>query len=399
MKDTIKVDYTGDVLGGFLNDTLKQIMSAVNADCGSLFIFDAKNNELVLDSFYNSQKIRLEGLRRKIGDGISGKIAQEQVPVMVDNIDRDQRFKGNGFSHYNTKSFISIPLINHKGIIGLINITDKKTGEPFDHKDLEFASVLARYASTVVEHLLRSSQLSDEKESLNRENTALEKYASVGKLAAGIVHEINNPLDGIIRYTNILLGHIENKSIAREYLTEVKKGLNRIGNITHSLLEFSHQVNSNGFNFKRYVEIERLIEESIDILNGKLKENVRITKKYKESIPKVLDLGLQHVVLNVIKNALDAMPTGGELEITTDMDNLNLRLDFKDSGPGIPEDIMNHIFEPFFTTKDVNEGTGLGLSMCREIVNKYEGRIEVKSSSGAGSKFSILIPVRHLENG
>ncbi|MFH1354967.1 MAG: ATP-binding protein, partial [Candidatus Omnitrophota bacterium] len=95
----------------------------------------------------------------------------------------------------------------------------------------------------------------------------------------------------------------------------------------------------------------------------------------------------------------DAMPGAGELEITADIDDLNMRVDFKDSGSGIPNDIMNHIFEPFFTTKDVNEGTGLGLSMCREIINKYEGRIEVKSSPGEGSKFSILIPVKHLENG
>ncbi|MBU0710246.1 MAG: GAF domain-containing sensor histidine kinase [Candidatus Omnitrophica bacterium] len=387
------------LLRDFLNDTLKEIMSAVSADCGSLFLFDESKNELVLDSFYNSQKLELGGLRKKVGDGISGKIAQQKTPVLVDNIDKDERFKRNGFNHYYTKSFISIPLINHKGIIGLINITDKKTREPFDHRDLEFASILARYASTIVEHLLRSSELNHEREKLNKKNSSLEKYASVGKLAAGVVHEINSPLDGIIRYTNILLEHIDNNSIAREYLVEVKKGLNRIANITRSLLEFSHQVNSNSFNFKRYVDVERLVEDSLDILNGKLKENIKIIKKYKEKMPRILDLGFQHVVLNIIKNALDAMPGAGELEITADIDDLNMRVDFKDSGSGIPNDIMNHIFEPFFTTKDVNEGTGLGLSMCREIINKYEGRIEVKSSPGEGSKFSILIPVKHLENG
>ncbi|MFH1355397.1 MAG: ATP-binding protein, partial [Candidatus Omnitrophota bacterium] len=344
------------------------------------------------------QKLELGGLRKKIGDGISGKIMEEKNPVLVNDIDQDDRFKRNGFNHYNTNSFISIPLVNQKGIIGLINIADKKSKEPFDSRDLEFASILSKYAATIVEHLQHSSELDHEKEDLNKENTLLEKYASVGKLAAGVVHEINNPLDGIIRYTNILIEQIENNSVNKEYLLEVRKGLNRIANITKSLLEFSHQVNSRGVDFKRYADLHSLLEDSIDVLSGKLEKNIKITKKYRKDLPRILDFGLQHVILNMINNALDAMPEGGELEIATDVDNLTVRIDFKDSGCGIPGEIMNNIFEPFFTTKDLGEGTGLGLAMCREIVNKYEGRIEVVSFVGEGSRFSILLPIKYLEN-
>lgn len=386
----------------FLNDTLREVMSVLNAECGSLFIFDPDHKELILDSFHNSMEMSLEGLRKKAGEGITGKVMGLKRPVLVKNINADKRFRRNGFKHYHTNSFISIPLVLscEENLVGLINIADKADGRAFTEKDFEFAVTLCRYVCTVADYLCRFSQLNKDKEELNKEKDVLNKYASVGKLAAGVVHEINNPLDGVIRYTNILLNqvHLEDNTVTREYLLEVKKGLNRITGITKSLLEFSHVVNSKPSRAKRYVNVHKMLDESLELFCHKFSNGISIDKKYNPSIPKILDLGIQLVMLNLIKNAVDAMPEGGKLEIHTDFNDASVEIAFKDSGSGIPKDLQERIFEPFFTTKSIDKGTGLGLSICKEIMNKYEGGIQVHCPVGEGTTFKISLPGRHLEN-
>ena len=390
----------GNPLRGVLYNALKDIISVLDAERGSLFLFDSKQNELVLDSFFSRGNPPINGLRKKIGEGISGKVVEIKMPVLVKNIDVDPRFKKNGsVAKYNTGSFIAIPLFAAKGdLLGLINIADKSNKEPFTEKDLEFAVAVSKYICIVLEDLLHFSKLVHEREDLNKQKALLEKYASVGKLAAGVVHEINNPLDGVIRYTNILLEQSDNSSSTREYLLEVKKGLGRIENITKSLLDFSHLVSSDTLKNRRYVDVHQVIDESLDTLKSKLNGNIAISKRYKKSLPRILDLGLQYVVINLIRNALEAMTHKGKLEISTNMKNAIMMISFKDTGLGIPEEIRGHIFDAFFTTKSIDKGTGLGLSICREIVNKYEGKIEVSSKSGKGSTFTICIPKKYLEN-
>ncbi len=382
----------------FLNATLKEIMTLLRAECGSLFLFDGDNKELVLDSLYNSQSNNLVGLRQRIGEGVAGKVVDISAPVLVKDIDLDPRFRKNGYTHYHTKSFISIPLFSSLGLIGVLSVTDKSNGEPFSEKDFNFAVSLTRYACLTVDNLVSCIGLKEEKDILDKQKAVLEKYASVGKLAAGIVHEVNNPLDGVIRYTNMLIPQMDNNSIGREYLLEIKNGLSRIANITKSLLEFSQQVNLNATHTKNYTELHELIDESLVILNERMNDKIIIDRQYKDNMPKVLDLGLSHVAINIIKNAIDAMPDGGALKISTDITDSGLQISFQDTGIGMPREVAERIFDPFFSTKENGKGTGLGLSICNEVVNKYEGRIDVRSSLGKGSVFTVLIPKKYLKN-
>jgi len=109
-------------------------------------------------------------------------------------------------------------------------------------------------------------------------------------------------------------------------------------------------------------------------------------------LPLVRDLGLSHVFVNIIKNSLDAMPLGGKLDIFTDAKKAGIEIVFKDTGCGIPDDFKEKIFEPFFTTKEKEKGAGLGLAICKEIINRYHGEIRVESIMGRGSKFVIFLP-------
>jgi len=136
-----------------------------------------------------------------------------------------------------------------------------------------------------------------------------------------------------------------------------------------------------------------LIDESIDIFVTRLNKNIRLKKHYKKHLPAIADFGLQQVFINIIKNGLDAMPGGGELAISTDTVKSGIQISFKDTGTGIPFEFKERIFEPFFTTKIAQQGVGLGLSICKEIISNYGGRIEVESRPGKGSKFIIFIPL------
>jgi len=388
----IKINEFDDILRDLLNMTLKESISLLGAERGSLFLFDHDNKELILDSLYNSDDLQLKGLRQRVGDGICGKVIDIKEPVLVKDIEKDQRFKSNGFGHYRTKSFISIPLFSFKGPLGVINISDKLNAEPFNEKDLDLSVLICKYACLVINSFIDNKELDKQKQ-------LLENYASVGKLASGIIHEINNPLDGVIRYTNILLSQKDSDSVTREYLLEIKKGLNRIANITRSLLEFSHQVNSSYYRAKRYIDIHKSIDESLEIFKEKIDGRIQINKRYNWDLPKILDLGIFHIFVNIIKNALDAMPGGGSIEISTDIKDPSVEMKFKDSGSGIHVGIKEQIFDPFFTTKSKDKGAGLGLAICKEIINRYEGRIEVESSVGKGSIFTISIPKKYLKNG
>ncbi len=398
MENSTLTSKSETIINNYLQGVLKDIMSILRAECGSIFIFDSEKKELILNAFINSHELNISQRRQKIGEGIAGKVADSQKPVLVKNIDFDERFQHNGFNHYRTNSFMSIPLLSPRGLLGIMNISDKSNREPFSDKDFAFVIMLCRYACIIADNLASAEITNREKESFNDEKKLLEKYATVGKLAAGVVHEVNNPLDGIIRYTNMLLTKANLDEVAREYLAEIKKGLNRIAKTTKSLLAFSHQVNSTG-RIKSYISISELINDSLDVFKNKLAlHNIQISLNMDEQLGRIADFGISHVCVNIIKNAIDAMPEGGDLIISSGIEENLVFIKFKDNGRGIAEEIKAQIFKPFFTTKSIIQGTGLGLAISHEIISKYGGKIEFQSQLGSGTEFTVLLPKENLEH-
>jgi nitrogen-specific signal transduction histidine kinase len=377
----------------FLNGTLKQILKLLKAECGSLFLFDEQTEELVLNNFYNSQPLAIKGLRRKSGQGICGKVFRLRQPVLVKDIDRDTRFHRNGFKHYRTGSFMAIPLFVCGNPFGLINIGDKADGKPFSEQDLDFCVTLAKLACRIIENLLFSSKIRLENERLFQEKSLLEKYASVGKMASGIVHEVSNPLDGVIRFANMLTGQMEHDPRFSGYLSGIKEGLARLRDITMSLCNFGRQFKNTPDPGQIEADVNKLLEDSLAIFQDRISGRIRLKRVYRKKLPKVTDRSLQQVFINLIKNALDAMSGTGELEIRSGLSKGCLLVSIKDSGQGILPEVREHIFEPFFTTKGPAKGAGLGLSICKEIVDGYQGRIIVKSKPGKGAEFCVSIPI------
>jgi PAS domain S-box-containing protein len=221
-----------------------------------------------------------------------------------------------------------------------------------------------------------------------------EKMASLGKLAAGIAHEINNPLGGILIYSSLMLEDLPEEDQRRGDLARIVQEAGRCKEIVKSLLEFARQTEPK----MEPTDINRAINDGLFFLvNQALFHNIQIIKKFDPFLPFVKGNAsqLKQVFMNIIVNAAEAMHGNGTLTITTSPapNQETVFVEFTDTGEGIPEENFTRIFDPFFTTKEVGKGTGLGLATSYGIVEDHGGKIGVRSKVGEGTTFTIELPV------
>jgi len=220
-----------------------------------------------------------------------------------------------------------------------------------------------------------------------------EKLASVGRLASGIAHEINNPLTGILTYSSLLTEELKGTPY-EEDLKTIKEETLRCRKIVRGLLDFARDYKPE----KVSTNLNSLIEEALQLLEKHVNfHNIKIVKNFDPNLPEVkVDADeFRSVINNLAVNAADAMPEGGQLTISTAHDReLNqVVIRVADTGVGISEENLKRIFEPFFTTKEKGKGTGLGLSMAYGVIKRHDGTIDVKSRVGQGTEFIIRLPV------
>ena len=219
-----------------------------------------------------------------------------------------------------------------------------------------------------------------------------ERLASLGMLAAGVAHEINNPLGGILALTALALEDAKPDDPNRENLEEVLRQAQRCRDIVKGLLEFSRQSAANA----ERVDVHRIVEDTLGLLAQQSAFfNVTVVKKYDAQLPGVLAdrSQLQQVFMNILVNAAQSMDERGAIEIATRRGALgDVEIEISDTGRGIPAEVVDRIFDPFFTTKASGAGTGLGLSIAYGIVTKHRGTIQVASEEGKGSAFTVRLP-------
>jgi two-component system NtrC family sensor kinase len=221
------------------------------------------------------------------------------------------------------------------------------------------------------------------------------KLASVGRLAAGIAHEINNPLTGVLTYSSFLLKRATDDE-SRSDLETIVHETKRCRDIVRGLLDFARQVPPK----KTQADLNAIVERALAIVDNQLRvQNIQVTKSLRADLPCFpADANqLQQVVLNLLVNAADAFELGDrQIFLATDLKTVGGRsmaeVKVADNGAGIPEKNLGRIFEPFFTTKE-NRGTGLGLAVCWGIVTEHGGTIEVDSRVGRGTTFTVRLPL------
>jgi two-component system, NtrC family, sensor kinase len=226
-----------------------------------------------------------------------------------------------------------------------------------------------------------------------------ERLAIVGQLAADVAHEINNPLQGIVAYSHLLLERIPSDNSIKDPIQKIVTQADRCTGIIRGLLDFSRQRKPQ----KKSSDVNHILLECISLMeNRALFHNIQIVKELKENLPQItIDPSqIQQVFINMIINAAEAMDGNGRLTFVTRFDAVEkyIEVDFIDTGHGISPENIERIFDPFFTTKEIGHGTGLGLAISFGIVKEHSGTISVESEVGKGTIFTVRLPVRTEES-
>jgi PAS domain S-box-containing protein len=245
------------------------------------------------------------------------------------------------------------------------------------------------------EDITELRRMEEERKLLEQKAQLSSRLASIGELASGVAHEINNPLTGVIGYTQFLLDRKDIPDNVKDDLNIINEGAQRVASIVKRLLAFARQTKP----ARTHVDINSLINDVLQLRAYHFQaNNITVATALDSALPITMaDAGqLQQVFLNLIINAETEMKLAhneGKLLITTEKAGNTIHVSFKDNGPGIPKENLEKIFDPFFTTREVGEGTGLGLSICYGIVKEHNGRIWAESERGKGATFIVELPV------
>jgi len=233
-----------------------------------------------------------------------------------------------------------------------------------------------------------------EKLELEKQLFRSEKLSSLGKLSAGIAHEINQPLTGVLTFGHLLLRKFKNDEATRKDLEIIVRETTRIKGIVQGILDFARETPMQ----KKARRIDEVINQTLEIIVHQQRFfGINLERDYDPNVPDiVLDSNLmEQVFMNIILNSLDAMQGSGTLSVRTRLNEEWVDIDFRDTGKGMPEEILDKIFDPFFTTKDSTEGMGMGLGLAVSygIVRNHNGDILVSSKEGKGTTFTVRLPI------
>jgi len=249
----------------------------------------------------------------------------------------------------------------------------------------------------IVAHVAKADR---ESAALDQQMAHIEKMANIGRLAAGVAHEINNPLQMILAqagWIEELLPEedpatLKNLDEYNETIKKIKHHVERAATITHRLLGFARKISAE----QESVQVNEVVEETLSFLEKEAKHNnIEIDLHLDPQLPTTMTEGhrLQQILLNLIDNALDAVGHDGKVTIATRSTPNDIVIEVTDNGPGIPPEVMKKIWDPFFTTKEQGKGTGLGLSISQNIIRTLGGSIELQSKEGEGTVFTVKVPI------
>lgn len=383
-----------------LEATMRGIREILQVEAGSLVLVDEERGELVFRKTLSPEQGWITGRTIRPGEGIVGYVVQSGEPKLVHNVERDPHFSAavDEETGFTSRAVLCVPLTIRDRVIGAIEVINKLDGA-FTEQDLELLQAMAASVAVAVDNANLYSELADFAKELERSQAQLvqaEKMAAIGRLAASIAHEINNPLQAI--HNSLHLSRHEGLGSDKrlQYLSMAQAEVQRLIEIVQRMLDFYRP--SRGGMVPS--DINSIVENMLALAHKRLQHGaVHVHTRLVPDLPfvSVVPDQITQVFLNIVINAIEAMPAGGDLWLDTLLseDGEWVLVSFQDSGPGLsPEQIAN-LFEPFYTTKST--GTGLGLAISYGIIERHGGTIEVSSQPDQGAIFVVKLPVYPAE--
>ena len=346
-------------------------------------------------------------------------VSRDEFPFIIQDTKRqDKNCRGFEFDE-KVKSYACLPISTGKNLMGILTICSLKK-QAFDQDQLEMMLSVATMAASVIQRAQLFHKLDEEKRRLERANDEInklnkdletkiedlkeaqnqivqtEKLAVAGRLAAGVAHEVNNPIGIIINRIECLQSEAQEKGVSDDLIKDlgtISKYAHRISKIVEDLSIISRTTYYES-DFTK-IDINDVLADVFFLVEQKIRgKKIRLIKKlYPESLFVLGDSGrLEQVFINIIDNAIHAISGNGSITVTTRAEKKYIRTEISDSGTGIPEEHLNKIYDPFFTTKEVGKGTGLGLPISQAIIADYNASIGVDSQINKGTTFTITFP-------
>lgn len=387
-----------------LEKIIHLVMEITKADYGFIMLVDDESGELIPQASSKREGVpELDTI--PVSETITNRVLESGKSVITSDATADLGFKeSKSVLVQEVRSAMCSPIKSKARILGIMYVDTKSSSQGFVKEDLELLTAICNQAAMAIDNAKLFDNLKKANLELKERQAQLietEKLSALGQLASGVAHEINNPLATIMGYADLMLkkfsdGKLKADDVAKysKYLKIVEDEARRCQKVTQNLLQFSRRKKIE----VSPIDINDTIEAALAVAQYHNRNKLtKITKRFSPDLLKITADGdkLQQVFLNIVINAMDSMEDGGTLTITTKSRGSRwVEAKFKDTGCGIPEDKLDEIFDPLYTTKEEGRGTGLGLSISQEIIKQHNGTIDVKSTVGKGTVFSVVLPVK-----
>jgi Amt family ammonium transporter len=392
-------------LDEILHLILDGVTKAIGFDRTRLYLINEKKTRLECKMAVGIEKEKIKGIALPLGkeNSMLARSVIEKKPFIVEDALNDPRVNKDLKELFGLKSFAVVPLIGRDKVLGAITADNLFSDRIITPEKFESLVTFANQAGLALENAkmygelkLFSHQLEERVKiatgDLKRTQDKLiqsEKLAALGKLSAGIAHEIRNPLTSIKVLIHSLAEKIKDTETKEKDIKVLEDEIERVNQIIKRFLDF---VRPKEPEFS-LVDINQILEGTINLVSGKVKEQNAVLNKELSSLPHIQadQEQMRQVFLNLFLNAVQAMPEGGKLRIKTRLRGQCIQIEIQDEGTGIPDQIKDKLFEPFFTMKE--EGIGLGLSIVKRIIDDHKGSIEVRNNYPKGTVFTINLPI------
>jgi signal transduction histidine kinase len=386
---------------------LEEVRYLLDVTACSIWLLDPQTDQLVCWQSTGPHSEQVRGWRLDRGEGLVGWVADHGESLIVPDALADGRYfrEVGETAGLGLRSILSVPLRSKQAMIGVLQVVDTQAAR-FDASDLKLLEPLAASAVIAIENARLYQDLQDQMHKLQMAQAQLvhsERISALGRLSASIAHEVNNPLQSVQACLTLIREELEDGQRPEKldrYLGTVESEIERVATIVQRMRNFYRPTRQG----MQSTDLHTVLESVLELTARQLQHsNVSVERAWAAGLPAIQANPdhLKQVFLNLVLNAVDAMPRGGKLRISTALDTIPagagrpprpaVRLEFGDTGVGMSAETLSHLFEPFFTTKE--GGSGLGLSVSRGVIQAHAGQMTVTSQVGLGTTFAILLPL------
>jgi signal transduction histidine kinase len=372
----------------------------MNAEASTVYELEEEKGEIFIRVARGKKKEPIKGIKLKLGEGVAGRVVQTGRPMVSQDVKTEKSFstKYDDKTGFKTRSMICVPLILRDKPIGALQVLNKRSGESFTEADLELLTIMSQQISVALENAKLYSRLEEkfqlteqELKTTQEKLIRTERLAAMGHLVQGVAHEIRNPITTIGGFSSRLKKELPNSPKLQGYVNIIIDESKRLENLVTEVKEFA-AVQSATMNPE---DITKVVDQIISGFEERARDqNIALDVRIDKDLP-LTEMDKSQITIalsNIIENALECMPNGGQLTLESKHDSQYVMTSIKDTGCGIAEEDLDSVYDPFFTSK--TRGAGLGLTMVHQIVMNHNGEIKIRSRKGIGTAVTLIIPVK-----